>query len=45
MPDILLRLRALKSDVPEPVRLRRALKVLLRCFQLRCISLTDAPTT
>ena len=36
--EIILRLRPLKSDVPWPVRIRRALKALGRVYGFRCES-------
>jgi hypothetical protein len=36
-----LELEALADDVPAAVRLRRALKCLLRGFRLRCRSVAD----
>ena len=36
-PDVILRLRPLRSDVPADVRLRRALKALLRVYRYRCV--------
>ena len=34
--EFVIRLRALPADVPPAVRLRRALKLLLRGFRLKC---------
>jgi hypothetical protein len=42
MPDILLQLCPLPSNVPETIRLRRAFKALLRCYELRCVRVSDA---
>lgn len=36
-PDYRLVLRPLRSGVPAPIRLRRALKCLLRAFGFRCV--------
>jgi hypothetical protein len=36
-PDYHLVLRPLRSDVPAVIRLRKALKMLLRDFGLRCV--------
>jgi hypothetical protein len=41
--DILLILRPLADEVPPAVRLRQALKVLLRAFGLRCLSVEWLP--
>jgi hypothetical protein len=47
MPDppaeFLVRLRALPDRVPGPVRLRRALKCLLRSFGLRAVRVEPLP--
>ncbi len=40
-PDYRLVLRPLRSGTPAPVRLRRALKALLRCFGLKCLSVEE----
>jgi hypothetical protein len=42
-----LTLRVLTDDVPAAVRMRRALKCLLRSFRLRCLDIqrVDAPDT
>ena len=39
-------LRPLKSDIPPIIRLRRALKALLRSYDLRCVDygITQTPT-
>lgn len=37
-----LTLRPERSDVPEEIRVRRALKVMLRTFGLRCTSIVEA---
>ncbi len=37
-------LRPLKSDVPPIIRLRRALKALLRSYGLRCVDHRMTPT-
>jgi hypothetical protein len=42
-PDIVIRLRPGRSSVPVDVRLRRALKVLLRSFGLRATSVQELP--
>ena len=42
-PDILLVLRPLPDDLPVAVRLRAALKTLLRRDKLRCLKVTDVP--
>lgn len=43
-PDVLLVLRPLgDSDVPADLRLRQALKCLLRRFRLRCMKCVDVP--
>ncbi len=39
----ILILRPLTDDVPVAVRLRRALKFLLRCFGLRCVRIETIP--
>jgi hypothetical protein len=39
--EYLLRLRALPSDVPPIIRLRHALKRLLRDYELRCRDIQD----
>lgn len=41
--DFLLRLRPLPSSIPAAVRLRRALKCLLRSFTLRCVLIAELP--
>jgi hypothetical protein len=47
--DYVLRLVALPDGVPAAVRLRRALKTLLRAYRLRCVSVEEvqapAPAT
>jgi|GEM_PF-5065250 len=35
--DLIIRIRPLASDVPVPIRVRRLLKLMLRCFALRCV--------
>jgi hypothetical protein len=42
-PDIRLVLRPLPNAVPAAVRLRRALKMLLRGFGFRVVRIEDAP--
>jgi hypothetical protein len=42
-PDVRVTLRPLKSGVPADVRLRRALKCLLRAFGFRCLAVEDVP--
>lgn len=42
MPEYVLHLRALPSDIPPVIRLRRALKTLLRSHRLRCVSVSEA---
>lgn len=37
--DIVLILRPLADSIEPAIRLRQALKVLLRCFGLRCMSI------
>jgi hypothetical protein len=39
--EYLVRLRALPSDVPPVIRLRHALKRLLRDYELRCRDVQD----
>jgi hypothetical protein len=41
--DVKLTLRPLSGTVPASVRLRRALKTLLRAFGLRCLRVEDVP--
>ena len=43
MADYVLVLRPLASDVPAAVRLRRALKILLRVFRLRVVDVRELP--
>jgi hypothetical protein len=38
-----LELEALPSDTPAVIRLRAALKLFLRRFDLRCVSIIEAP--
>ena len=38
--DFVIRVRSLKSSIPEAIRLRRWLKIGLRAFHLRCIEAT-----
>ena len=40
----LLTLSPLPSSVPTPIRLRQALKLLLRAFNFRCLSIAEIPT-
>ena len=40
-PEYILRFRALPDAVPSIIRLRRLLKMALRVFRLRCISLEE----
>jgi hypothetical protein len=40
-PDYRLTLRPLASDVPVPVRLRGALKRLLRTYQFRAVAVEE----
>ena len=42
MSEYLIHLRPLASDIPEPVRLRGALKALKRRFALQCVEMTEA---
>jgi hypothetical protein len=42
-PRYRLVLEALPSEIPEAVRLRSALKTLLRAFGLRCLSHEELP--
>src|SRR5262249_39138819 len=42
-PDLILRLRPLKSGVPRAVRQRRGLKYWLRACAYRCVSVGEAP--
>ncbi len=42
--EFLVRLRALPDRVPGPVRLRRALKCLLRSFGLRAVRVDELST-
>jgi hypothetical protein len=42
-PDYLLRIRPLASDTPAVIRLRAALKTLLRAYQLRCVEVSGLP--
>jgi hypothetical protein len=39
--DYVVRLRPLKKDVPANIRIRRALKTLLRCFGFRCVNVIE----
>jgi hypothetical protein len=41
MPDLLLRIRPRPGVVPADVRLRRALKMMLRAYGLRCLSIEE----
>jgi hypothetical protein len=41
-PALMLTLRPLADDVPEAVRVRRALKALLRVYRLRCVRIAYA---
>ena len=41
--DWLLTLRPMPDPVPATVRLRRALKTLLRAFKLRCVGMVTKP--
>ncbi|MGH7178600.1 MAG: hypothetical protein ACREJC_14580 [Tepidisphaeraceae bacterium] len=43
MTDFIIHLRAEPSGVPVIVRLRGALKVLLRSFRLRVVSVAEVP--
>lgn len=36
-----LRLKAMPDSVPGPVRMRRALKTLLRSFGLKCVEIAE----
>jgi hypothetical protein len=36
-PDFLIRLRPLPADTPGVLRLRHALKLLLRAYRLKCV--------
>ena len=40
--DVLLILRAMPDDVPAAIRLRRALKALLRTYRIRCRAIRPA---
>jgi hypothetical protein len=40
-PVYVLKLRALPSGIPPNIRLRRALKLLLRACELRCVSVVE----
>jgi hypothetical protein len=42
-PDYLVRLRPLKSSVPGTVRLRKLLKLALRCLSLRAVRVEEVP--
>lgn len=41
-PEYLIRLRGLPDQVPAPIRLRRAVKCLLRSFGFRALSIEPA---
>jgi hypothetical protein len=42
-PDIRLVLRPLPDSVPGTVRVRRALKTLLRCYRLKAVEVVEVP--
>jgi hypothetical protein len=40
-PEFLLRLKALPSGIPAPVRLRHGLKLRLRVCELKCVAVAE----
>ena len=43
MDQIIITLRPLPDDTPPMIRLRRALKALLRSYRLRCVRISTNP--
>ena len=43
MSDFIITLHALHADTPEEIRIRDALKILLRRYSLRCVAIQRQP--